>query len=311
MRPSLLHALAPSLPLLATGCIKSMLTNGQISATREAAGSFNTIGDYELARSAASAGLVQFEGMHQLAPDNDDALYLLTQGWVGYGYAFPQDDWDVAVDKGDDELADYQKKRALLAYNRAVFYGVELLTHKAKGFEAAKRNDITFKAWLNENFSDKDDVANLFWLGYAWLARADLSKEDPPIVAEVYVGVDLVEKAIATNPEFEHFGGLVVLAAYHARPLGELPLAKQMFDLALQKTQGKNLLAEVTYAQTYACNTGDRPLYEKLLNEVLSSQDPDPDQRLTNTLAKRKAKRYLGKQRMMDCGMDMSGAPKK
>ncbi len=310
MRPSLLQALAISVCLCGTGCIKSMLTNGQISATREAAGSFNTIGDYELARSAASAGLVQFEGMHTLAPDNEDALYLLTQAWVGYGYAFPQDDWDVAVDKGDEDLADYHKKRALLAYNRAIFYGIELLSHKNKGFEAAKKNDMTFKAWLNENFSDKDDVPNLFWLGYAWLARADLSKEEPTTVAEVYVGVDLIEKVVATKPEYEHFGGLVVLAAYHARPLGELDLAKQMFELAIQKTQSKSLLAQVAFAQTYACNTGNRPLYEKLLNDVLAAQDPDPEQRLTNTLAKRKAKRYLGKQRMMDCGMDMSG-PKK
>jgi hypothetical protein len=310
MRPSPILALALSIPLLATGCIKSMLINGQIAGTREAAGSFNTIGDYELARSAASAGLIQFEGMHELAPDNEDALFLLTQGWVGYGYAFPQDEWDVAVDKGDDELADYQKKRALLAYNRAVFYGVELLSHKAKDFDAAKKNDITFKAWLKEHFGDKDDVPNLFWLGYAWLARADISKEEPPIVAEVYVGVDLIEQAVALTPEFEHFGGLVVLAAYHSRPLGELEDGKKLFESAIEKSQSKNLLAMVTYAQTYACNTGNRPLYEKLLNDVLSAQDPDPSQRLTNTLAKRKAKRYLGKQRMMDCGMDVS-SPKK
>jgi len=296
MRPSLLHAIALSLPLLGLGCIKSMLTNGQISATREAAGTFNTIGDYELARSAAAAGLVQFEGMHNLAPDNDDALFLLTQSWVGYGYAFPQDESEVATDKGDDDLADYHKKRALLAYDRAIAYGTELLSHKAKGFEAAKKNDMTFKAWLNENFSDKEDVPNLFWLGYAWLAKADLSKEIPVIVAEVYVGVDLVEKAISMRPEFEHFSGFVVLAAYHSRPMGE-------------KSQGKNLLTQVTYASTLACNTGDRALYEKLLNEVLSSDDPDPQQRLINTLAKRKAKRYLAnRQRMVDCGFDMGPA---
>ena len=47
----------------------------------------------------------------------------------------------------------------------------------------------------------------------------------------------------------------------------------------------------------------------KLLNEVLSSDDPDPQQRLINTLAKRKAKRYLAnRQRMVDCGFDMGPA---
>ena len=90
---TLSFAFVASLAALSTGCIKSMLTNGQISATREASGAFDTIGDYELARTAAAAGMVQFEGMHNLAPDNEDALFLLTKGWVGYGFAFVEDDY--------------------------------------------------------------------------------------------------------------------------------------------------------------------------------------------------------------------------
>jgi hypothetical protein len=288
------------------GCIKAMLTNGQISATREAAGSFNTLGDYELARSAAQAGLAQFEGMHQLAPDNEDALFLLTQGWVGYGFGFPEDDWEDALDRGDDDSADYHKKRATMAYERAVFYGLELLSHNDKGFAAAKKNADTFKKWLDSNFNSKDDVPNIFWTGYGWMAKVNVNKDNPELVGDLFVGVELLEKAVALEPSHEHWSGIVVLAAYHARPMGELEQSKQMFDMALERTQHKNLLLQVTYAQTYACQKGDRALYEKLLNEVLAAQDPDPEQRLANTLAKRRAKRYLGKHRMMDCGFDMS-----
>ncbi len=309
MRARTLHVFALStslLGLVCVGCIKSMLTNGQIEATRQASSSFNTLGDYELARSAAQAGLVQFEGMHELAPDNEDALYLLTSAWVGYGFGFPEDDMEEAQDKGNDELADYHKKRATMAYERAVFYGLELLGHTDKGFEAAKKNDMTFKKWLGDNFTSKDDVPNLFWAGYGWLARAGLNQEDPRLVAEVYVGVDLVERAQQLDPSYEHWNAATVLGAYHSRPMGEPEQAKQLFDFAMDKSQGKNLLTPVTYAQTYACVKGDRALYEKLLSEVLAAQDPDPKQRLPNTLAKRRARRYLGKQRMMDCGFDMS-----
>jgi hypothetical protein len=306
MRPRLLPAFLLTVSLAATGCIKSMLTNGQISATREAAGSFNTIGDYELARSAASAGLAQFEGMHQLAPDNEDALFLLTQSWTGYAYGFPEDDWEAAVDKGDEDAAQYHQKRTTMAYERAIYYGLELLSHKDKGFEAAKKNDMAFKKWLDDNFNGKDDVPNLFWTGYGWLGRIDVNKERPELVAEAWVGVEMVEKAVALDPAFEHWSGTTVLAAYHARPLGEPDVAKQMFELALNKTQRKSLLTQVTYANTYACTKADRPLYESMLNEVLNAVDPDPEQRLPNTLAKRRAKRYLGKQHMIDCGFDMS-----
>jgi hypothetical protein len=313
MRTNLLAtALCVALGLASSGCIKKMLTNGQISATRNASGAFNTIGDYELARSAASAGLIQFEGMHRLAPDNTDALFLLTKGWVGFGYGFAQDDMEVAHDAGNEDLAEYHKKRAKLAYDRAVFYGLELMSHRAEGFEAAKKKDHeTFVAWLNEHFTEPEDAATLFWTGYAWLARVNLMKDTPEIVADLWIGIAMLEHSAKLDQEHEHWGATVALAAYHARTgMAELDQSKVLFDRALDKTGRKTLLVQVNYATRYACVKGDRALYEKLLNEVLQSEDPDPDQRLTNTIAKRRAKRAFSRDKMMDCGFDMSAPAK-
>jgi hypothetical protein len=39
-----------------------------------------------------------------------------------------------------------------------------------------------------------------------------------------------------------------------------------------------------------------------MINEVLSTEDPDPNLRLVNTIAKRRAKRALTKSAMEDCG---------
>jgi hypothetical protein len=150
---------------------------------------------------------------------------------------------------------------------------------------------------------------NLFWTGYAWLSRLDLNQDQPELVAELFVGVDLIERSVAIDPTVEHYAGTVALAAYHARPSGEPEEAKRLFELALAETRRKNLVVQLTYATAYACIEGDRALYERLLNEVLSAEDPDPNQRLSNMLAKRGAKRYLGKQRMIDCGFDMGAHP--
>ena len=38
------------------------------------------------------------------------------------------------------------------------------------------------------------------------------------------------------------------------------------------------------------------------MNEVLTADDPDPYQRFTNMIAKRRARRALAKSRMEDCG---------
>jgi hypothetical protein len=295
-----------------TGCISAVLADGQITATREVSGVFNQISDYDLARYAASAGVVQFEGLHKLRPDNEDALFLLTQAWMGYGYGFPQEDYQDAIDRNDEDGAEYHKRRATNAYDRAIFFGLELLSHSDKGFAAARRNDDLLKKWLTSNFTSKSDAQNLFWTGYAWIAKVDLNKGSPEVVADLYVAIALIERSVAIDPTLEHWSGSVALAAYHARPAGEIDQSKQMFDSILEKTQRKNLIAQVAYATSYACVKGDRALYEQLLNETLSVQDPDPEQRLSNLIAKKDAKRALGKQRMMDCGFDMSShsAPK-
>jgi len=306
MRKILVASVA-ALAIGSTGCIKSILTNGQISATREASGVVNTIGDYELARSAASAGMAQFEGMHKLAPDNEDALYLLLQGWAGYGFAFAEDDYEVATDANDDALATYHKKRARMAYDRAIFYGLELLSHTDGGFKDAKRNEATIKGWLAENFDDADDAGTLFWLGSTWLLRTDLEKDDPAVVADLFIGVAFMEQAQKLDPTFNNYSASAALGAYHARsPMAEPEVGKKLFEDALVKTQHKSLLIQLNYAHSYACIKADRALYEKLLNEVVSADDPDPNQRLTNAIAKRRAKRYLSKEHEMDCGFDMS-----
>jgi hypothetical protein len=302
MRTKLSLLLVVALALGSTGCIKKMLLNGQIEATRTGAGAADTIADYELARAAASAGLMQFEGMHRLAPDNEDALYLLMRGWAGYGYAFCEDDYLTAVFAGDEAMADYQKKRTKLAYDRSIAYGLELLGKKADGFDDAKKNADTIKAWLTSNFDDKEDAENLFWAGSAWMARVNLLKDEPEYVANLFIGVAMLERSRELDPEYLAWGATSTLAAYHARnAMAELDLAKRLLDQALEKTQHKALGIQVNYAK-YACVKNDQALYEKMLNEVLSSPDPDPNLRLQNTIAKRRARRMLTKPAMENCG---------
>jgi hypothetical protein len=315
-RPLSLLIVSAALALGSTGCIKSMLTNGQISATREASSALDTVGDYELARGAAEAGLVQFEGMHVLAPDNPDALFMLAKGWTGYGFGFVEDQMEAAEDAGDEELADYQRKRARMAYDRAVFYGLELLAQRAEGFDAAKKNEVTLAKWLSDHFTSPEDAEELFWTGYGWMARVNVMKGDdtegPGFIAELYVGVAMVERAVALNPAYEHYSGLLALAAYHARTgMAEMDQAKQLFDTALAKTEGKNLMVQLNYATKYACMKGDAALYADMINKVLQAPDPDPHQRLTNAIAKRRAKRWLGKRRVKDaCGFNLPAGSK-
>jgi hypothetical protein len=302
------------LPLIAlfltSGCIKSALINGQIEGTRQASSAFDTIGDLELAEAAAASGIVQFEGMHELSPDNTDALFLLVKGWTGYAFGFAEDEMERAEDDGDRSGAEYHKKRAIAGYDRALKYGLELLAHRAQGFEEAKAGEATLKAWLEQSFTKTDDAANLFWTAYAWIARTNLMKDDAEAVANLYVGVAIMERAVALDPAYNNWSGLVVLAAYHARAAAaELDEAKKLFDQALEKTERKSLIVQFNYATKYACARADNVLYGKLLNEVLTTEDKDENLRLTNAIARRRAQRWLAEKRMFDaCSMDPAPA---
>ena len=288
--------------LLSTGCIETILTNGEIASTRQAATSFDTLGDYELAKVSTQAGLAQFEGMHKIAPDNEDALFMLVQGWGGYAWGFVEDEMEEAQLEGRDAAAEYHKKRAKMAYDRAVFYGLELLSHKDKGFDKAKKNEMTLNAWLKEHFDSKEDAENLFWVAYAWMSRVNLMQDDPAMVADLYIGVDMMQRAFQLEPTYYASSPMVAMAAYHGRTAdAEVKEARALFEQALKNTKRGALTTQLTYAQ-FACTVADKKLYDGLVDEIVAADDPDPNQRLNNTIAKRRASRMKSPKKTADCG---------
>lgn len=303
---ALVLALAGALSLGSVGCIKEALLNGQIESTRKASAAVDTVGDYEVANAAAFAGLAQFEGMHYLAPDNEDALFMLLKGWTGATFGFIEDRMEEAedVDGLDSPMYLYQQARAIQGYSRAIHWGTMLVEKRNPGFEEAQKNDATMKTWL-ANF-DASDVPTLFWLGYAWIGRVNAGKDQPELVAELYVGVAIMERVAELDGTYLHGSPHTILGAYHARSAAaEVDEAKKEFDKAIEIGGGKMLLPKVQLATKYYCLKGDKENYVKTLTEVVEAGDVFPEQRLQNAIAKRRARRYLGKERMRNCGFDI------
>jgi hypothetical protein len=294
MRGMAAALLAAGLSITSTGCLKKILTDGQIKSTLVGSAGSQSIQDYEVARGAAFAGVAQFEGMHYLAPDNPNALFLLTRTWAGIGFGFIEDDYEQAYEKEDEVMAEYHLARTRAAFLRARYYGVELLGLTADGFEAARKNDETIKTWLRENFDDKDQAEVLLWAGYAWVGHVGASREFPEAVAELFVGVAMVERSVELDEELQYATGHTILGAYHARTaMAELEESKKHFERALALNNGDYLPTKLNFATRYYCMKGDRQAYDKLLNEVLTAPDTLPEARLPNTIAKRRARRYL------------------
>ena len=285
-----------------TGCIKTALLNGQIKGTRDGSAAVDTLGDYEVARGIAFAGLGQMEGMRKLAPENEDALYMLTKAWAGAGFAFIEDDYEIAEDAEDEAMAEYHRTRARNAYSRAIQYGITLLEMRSPGFEEAKNNQDALEAYL-KNFDSTEDALTLLWLGQAWLSRVNVSKDRPEYIGELYIGVAFIQRSVEIDETANYGLGRTLLGAYHARTaMAELDEAKKQFDRALEINGGKALLSKFQLARAYYCNVGDKENYEKTLREIVEADDLLPEQRLQNTIAKRRAARYLSEKRKENCG---------
>ncbi len=148
------------------------------------------------------------------------------------------------------------------------------------------------------------DAPNLFWTGYAWIGRVNIQKEDPAMVADLFIGVAMMERSVQLDEKYMNGSGHTILGAYHARsPMAEMEEAKKEFDKAIAVSGGKMLLPKFQLAAKYYCFKGDKENYVKTLTEVVEAGDTLPEQRHTNAIAKRRAKRYLGKERMSrTCG---------
>ncbi len=278
-----------------------MIYEDALRWTREASAAVNTMHDFEDARDAAYGNMGMIEGLHKLVPDDQDGLLLLEKSWAGISFAFMDDERENALDKKDDQLADYEAARARAGFKRARFYGEELINLQTKGFKDAQRNEDTLRAWLQKNYDDKKYAEQLLWFAFSIVGRVNFDMDNPETVSELWIGIAILEQVVKLDPNIENGTPYAMLGAAHAG-LHDYDSAKADFDHALQIGGGKLMTAKVTMAQYYYCPKRDKKDYFAALNDVMAAGDTMPEQRLSNVLAKRRAQRYLAnKYWQQDC----------
>lgn len=269
-----------------------MIFDDTLEWSRQAADSFQTMNDYEIAKEAAYGSMGQFEGLHKLVPDNEDGLLILTKSWSGIAFAFMDDEREEALEKKDEQLALYHEARARAGFKRAKFYGEELLGLHAKGFKAAQKNADTLRAFLRENFDDKKYAEELLWLAFSIVGRVGFDMDSPETVAELWIGIELLDHVNRLDPELEYGSAYTMLGGTHAS-MKDYDAAKSDFAHASAISGGKLLTNQLTMARYFYCPQRDKANYFATLNAIVAAGDVLPEQRLSNTIAKRRAQRYL------------------
>jgi tetratricopeptide (TPR) repeat protein len=293
----LLRAAASVLCVVALGAcdVAKFTADSTAGLFTRAAPAFEAYWDYDLAGEAMPASIVQFEGILRVIPDNEAILSQLAQAYVAYAYGWIEADVEALEFEGEYEEADVQRRRTRTMYLRAMDLTRSWIRLHNEDIDLAVRGTVEdLEAWLYGAFVEKEDAVMLLWHGYAWGSYINSAKDDMEAVADLAYAKAFVARSIELDPDYYNAAGYTFMGVATASELaGDMEVAKVYFEKALAATERRALQAQLNMARHYAVKEGDRELFDKLLQEVMDAQDPLPEARLANRIARERAAMYI------------------
>lgn len=119
-----------------------------------------------------------------------------------------------------------------------------------------------------------------------WNALADLPKVE-----------FLLQQITDIEPDYDRGRAQLYLAVMRSQlPAGlggEPEKGRRHFEVSIDYSQGRDLIAKVEYARLYARLVFNQALHDRLLTEVLAANPQEPDLTLSNVLAQQQARQLL------------------
>lgn len=255
---------------IAMGTLGGILDNGFTVLNEEQ--------DLGIAEQSIASNLKLLEAIMKSEPDNEHLLLLASMGYSSFALGFVEDD---------------SIQRARIFYLRGKDYGLRILNRNSHFSQALDGDLMLFRTAL-ASFS-KEDIPAIFWTAIGWGSYIGLSLTDPAAIAELPKVEAMMDFVAANEPTYFYGGAHFFLGTlYGSRPKilgGDADTAKKHFEQCLELNGGKFLMTYVYYARSYAVQTQNRELFESCLTRVdTTSIDVLPEARLSNAIAKRKAR---------------------
>jgi predicted anti-sigma-YlaC factor YlaD len=254
--------------------------------------------DPELVRDAVPFGLKTMEGILEGKPRHEALLTSLAGGFTQYGYAFVQQDADLADWNGKLDEARAGRDRARKLFLRARDYGLRGLDVRHAGIaERLRAGGAGVKGAL-ESARTKEDVPLLYWTAAAWALAISNGKADMALVAQLPVPVAMMERALALDEAFDdgaiHEFFVTYDATRSAAEGGGAERARAHLERALQLSMNKKLGPRVSFAEGALVQKQDRAEFTRVLEEVVRADPGEvPRYTLANVLAQRRARALL------------------
>ncbi|MBD90970.1 MAG: hypothetical protein CL940_11575 [Deltaproteobacteria bacterium] len=282
---------------IVTGCsgtMRAVAANGTVDIMVAGKPSVDRETDIGLARVGAESNLALMAGLRETVPDNEDLLLLMAEGYGGYAFGFVEDDLDQLEDT--DDLYDETLERAYGIYGK----GVEA----ARAWLKLRHEDLPDVVSSTDGEADRalaamtaEDVPGLFWLGNSWSSQVNLKQDDPAEVLSLGRIEMIMSRALELDETFfdggPHLFFGVVKCSAGKQLNDETESAAKHFARAWEISKEKNLMVRALEARWLLKALGDREKLEEALQSIVDAEIDSPRHNLINTLAKRRAARWL------------------
>lgn len=230
-------------------------------------------------RAAIPAYLVLLDGLIKDDPDNTELLISASRLYGAFA-------------KGLED----EPVRSRRLVERAKNYARTALCIKA--YEICQSEEKAFSefvASLDQSNASSIDVLYAYATSYAdWIS---VKSDDWNALMYLPKVEAILQRIVSLEPGYANGRAQLYLAVMHSQlpsSLGGKPeTGRNHFELALQYSQGRDFIAKVEYARTYARLVFDRPLHDRLLNEVINTNPVVEDLTLSNIIAQQKAQALL------------------
>jgi hypothetical protein len=263
---------------LSTGC-SQLISNAKQQFAADLSATVLQHDDTETIKQALPAYMVLVSSMIRSDPDNIGLLVSGAQMYGAYASLFTDD-----------------KDRKRVLSQRAFDYASHAMcVSNTAVCDARKMPYAQFEQSLTQ--FNAENTAVLFALGSSWAGLIQASSSDWNAVAELPRAKASIERVLRLDDGFSNGDAHVYMGVMESiLPPGlggKTEQAKVHFEKAIKLSNDTNLMAKVFYAEKYARLIFDRPLHDRLLNEVLAHSISNSDKKLIDILAQARAKKLL------------------
>jgi hypothetical protein len=235
--------------------------------------------DPEIVRSGAPAYLLLLDSLIEENPRDQALLYAGARLYNAYAGGL---------------VSDAGRKRLLT--EKALSYAGQGLCPDTP--ELCRMRDHPFADFsLALDRVDREEIEGVYLYAVSWATWIQVRSDDWHAVADLPKAQAMLSWVATQDPAYDNGRCQLYLGVIGSQvppALGGNPeIGRRHFEAAIAYSQGRDLMAKVEFARRYARLVFDRPLHDRLLNEVLQADPVAPGLTLSNIMAQKQAASLL------------------